>query len=367
MNNIELLKVFVSSYLSGRSALLSNAELRVEPIGDTLQLLAKTEGLVATAKLSGDQRYSSVRYKSSFWPQLHKAMAMQKCLPVRQSKISGFYEYEPIDIPRNYSIHFTNALDLLQAWWKYEKENRQRSLMSLLILYRGVLYPIQNLVCERGIITIQISGHRMRLNPLNMLSWLKSIEQPTLSLSSKPKEQFNRTQSKKRPSRSKRSQPIHRRTDVSHYPGNKRIGSYLVDAGLLSLAQVEVILSDQDSTEMRFGEILVSRGWLKFQTIEFLFQNVILPQRNLAKKTVDVTCSSQISSQRYQQERLNKVVGIVEQLSPSQRKVLPLTPAKGLMPTSGKLPVLHLPSIHEHETLSTYDSLNSEYLPDWIE
>jgi len=226
MNNIELLNVFVSSFLSGHSALESNAELRCEPIGDTLQLLAKTEGLVATAKLSGDQRYSSIRYKSSFWPQLHEAMAMQKCLPNRQSDISGFYEYKPIDIPENHSVHFTNSLDLLQTWWMYEKENRQRSLMSLLILYRGVLYPIQNLVCERGIITIQISGHRMRLNPLNMLSWLKSIEQPTPSLPSKPKKQLDKTQSKKRQTRSKQKQSIHRRTDVSLYPGNKRIGIF---------------------------------------------------------------------------------------------------------------------------------------------
>ncbi|WP_299409181.1 hypothetical protein [Acaryochloris sp. IP29b_bin.148] len=367
MNNIELFKVFVSSYLSGRPALESNAELRVEPIGDTLQLLAKTEGLVATAKFSGDHRHSSIRYKSSFWPQLHKAMAMQKCLPVCQSKIIGFYEYKPIDIPGNYSIHFTNSLDLLQAWWMCTKKNRQRSLMSFLVLCRGVLYPIQNLVCERGNITIQIAGHRMRLNPLNRLSWLKSTEQPALSLPSEPKKQFNRTQSKKGSNSSRQSQAMYRRTDVSHYPGSKRIGSYLVDAGLLSLAQVEVVLSDQNSTEMRFGEILVSRGWLKLETVEFLCQNVILPQRALAQKTADVTYSSQLSSQRHRQKRLNKVAAFVKEPSPPQRKPVSLASAQKSMPTPGKLPFLQLPSIHEHETLSTYDNLDSDYLPDWIE
>lgn len=367
MNNAELLKVFVSSYLSGYSAFESNAELRFEPIGDTLQLLAKSEGLIATAKLSGKRRFSSIRYKSSFWSQLHESMAKQKCLPIRQSNISGFYEYEPIDIPKNYSVHFTNSLDLLQAWWRYEKENKQRSLMSLLILYRGVLYPIQNLVCERGIITIQISGHWMRLNPLNMLSWLKSTEKPSLTTPSKPKKHFNKTQSKKRQNRLRQKQTVHRRTDASRYPGIKRIGSYLVDAGLLSLAQVEVVLSDQDSTEMRFGEILVSRGWLKFETVEFVFQNVILPQRTLAKKTVDAAYPSKLSSQRYGQERLNKAADEVAEPLPPKKKALPLVSAKNTMPSSGKLPFLQLPSIHDHETLSTYDNLNSEYLPDWIE
>ena len=367
MNNIELLKVFVSSYLSGQSGFESNAELRFEPIGDTLQLLAKTEGLVATAKLSGDQRHSSIRYKSNFWSLLHEAMVLQKCLPVRQSNISGFYEYEPIDIPKNYSVHFTNSLDLLQTWWKSEKEHGQCSSMSFLVLYRGILHPIQSLVCERGIITIQISGQRMRLNPLNRVSWLKSMEHTTLSQPSKPKKKSNEPLSKPCPNRSKQNKSRHRRTDVSHYPGKKRIGSYLVDAGLLSLAQVEVVLSDQDSTEMRFGEILVSRGWLSFQTVEFLFQNLILPQRTLAKQTVNATYASQLSSQRYRQQQLNKVAGSVEEPLPSQRKKLPLTSAMNCMPASGKLPFLQLPSIHDHETLSTYDNLNSEFLPDWIE
>lgn len=61
----------------------------------------------------------------------------------------------------------------------------------------------------------------------------------------------------------------------------KPLGAYLIEAGLLSQAQVDVILADQTITEMQFGEIVVTRGWVKEQTIEYLMQKVILPEREV--------------------------------------------------------------------------------------
>jgi hypothetical protein len=59
----------------------------------------------------------------------------------------------------------------------------------------------------------------------------------------------------------------------------KRLGDYLVEAGLLTGAQVEVALADQMTTGLRFGEVLIRRGWVKEETIEYLMQKVILPER----------------------------------------------------------------------------------------
>jgi hypothetical protein len=64
---------------------------------------------------------------------------------------------------------------------------------------------------------------------------------------------------------------------------NKPLGAYLVEAGLLSEAQVGVALADQDVTSMMFGEILVTRGWVKAQTIEYLMQKIVIPERDAAK------------------------------------------------------------------------------------
>lgn len=410
MDDLELLQAFVSSYLSGHSTLLSNSDLKVEPISDTLQLLAKTEGLVATAKLSGDRRFTSIRYKSSFWAQLHDTMIEQKCLPIRKSKISGFYEYEPIEIPENYRVHFTDSLDLLQTWWSYKKSDRTQSLMQLLILHRDTWYPIRDLVCEQGTLTIQTSGHELQMYPLDILVWLQKIEQPGLPLTqpaaqalpvAEPlQDQFQPppapAQKSKSPDpilplethppRSEQYLAMHRQAVASHYPDSKRIGSYLMDAGLLSSAQVDVVLSDQELTGMRFGEILVSRGWLKSQTIEFLFQHVILPQRTLAKKAVDMARRKVVSRLRESTARHSQSQPSVQQrpqnqpIPVSKASETPPPPSHQAKPKPHASPPVSPPqpqpevptaprilSIHDRETLATHNKLNLEDLPDWLE
>ncbi len=64
-------------------------------------------------------------------------------------------------------------------------------------------------------------------------------------------------------------------------PRSKRIGSYLIDAGLLTENQVDVILVDQAHTGLQFGEIAIARGWVSEDTIEFIYTKVIGPERVL--------------------------------------------------------------------------------------
>jgi hypothetical protein len=61
---------------------------------------------------------------------------------------------------------------------------------------------------------------------------------------------------------------------------SKRLGDYLVDAGLLTQSQIEVALEDQLNTGLRLGDVLVRRGWVKEETIEYLMQKIILPERS---------------------------------------------------------------------------------------
>jgi hypothetical protein len=59
----------------------------------------------------------------------------------------------------------------------------------------------------------------------------------------------------------------------------KPLGVYLVEAGLLSDAQVGVALADQSVTSLRFGEIVATRGWVKEKTVEYIMQKVVIPER----------------------------------------------------------------------------------------
>ena len=59
----------------------------------------------------------------------------------------------------------------------------------------------------------------------------------------------------------------------------KPIGTYLVEAGLLTAEQVEVALREQKLSRIRFGEVLSKLGWIKQQTIEYMMEKVILPEQ----------------------------------------------------------------------------------------
>jgi len=347
-----------------------------------------------------------MRFKSSFWPQLHEAMVAKKCLPIRPSAISGFYEYEPAEIPEGYHVRFTDSLDLLQTWWSFKKNDKPLPLMSLLFLYRGVWYPIHDLICEHGTLTLKTPGHERQIYPLDMLVWLQqtdSLSPDSASPAGVQAEVQVPTSQATYSAQSAQYASLHRRAVSSHYPDSKRIGGYLMDAGLLSPAQVEVVLADQEITGMRFGEILVSRGWLKAQTIEFLFENVILPHRNLAKQTVaeqvdqetaELIAESQpppsslsapqpdpevleeqemppplIAPELQQQEPSTNATSVEPSVEPalatSEPKFAPQTEDPNPLPLSPDSP--RLLSIHDRETLATYDKLHLEDLPDWLE
>lgn len=62
-------------------------------------------------------------------------------------------------------------------------------------------------------------------------------------------------------------------------PQIKPIGMYLVEAGLVTSAQVETALNEQKHSGRRLGEILVSHGWVEQPTIEYLMEKVVLPER----------------------------------------------------------------------------------------
>ena len=66
----------------------------------------------------------------------------------------------------------------------------------------------------------------------------------------------------------------------------KRLGDYLIEAGLLTRAHIETALCEQEVTGMRLGEILVQKGYIKEQTIEYLMKNVILPDRAVTRESL---------------------------------------------------------------------------------
>ena len=70
-----------------------------------------------------------------------------------------------------------------------------------------------------------------------------------------------------------------REQDTQPLSKRKRLGNYLVDAGLLTQKQVYEALREQQSTGKQLGEVISSHGWTNQQTIEYMMEKVILPEQ----------------------------------------------------------------------------------------
>ena len=76
----------------------------------------------------------------------------------------------------------------------------------------------------------------------------------------------------------------------------KRLGSYLIEAGLITPAQVDVALNDQKMMDdLRLGEALVTRGWIKQQTLDYLIKKIVEPEQQALRQ---VKSSSPVAIER---------------------------------------------------------------------
>ena len=71
MDDLTLIEAFIASFIQGEVVLLSNPNLRCEPIFGTVQLLAKKEGIIAIAKPNQEPRSALVKQDSLYWEEIH--------------------------------------------------------------------------------------------------------------------------------------------------------------------------------------------------------------------------------------------------------------------------------------------------------
>ncbi|NJK29407.1 MAG: hypothetical protein HC940_04245 [Acaryochloris sp. SU_5_25] len=138
------------------------------------------------------------------------------------------------------------------------------------------------------------------------------------------------------------------RSHQKTFADSKKLGNYLMEAGLLTTAQLEVALADQQITGMRLGEVLVRRGWIKEETIEYLMEKVILPERS----------SSPDQSSSYLELSRKLLKTLMNQAKDPTRKVGDHSPLPPLPIGDNRAP-------SERATLVLPDADASDYLDDF--
>lgn len=69
---------------------------------------------------------------------------------------------------------------------------------------------------------------------------------------------------------------------------SKPFGCYLLDANLVTYAQLEEALEEQQAVNKPIGQLLADKGWIHPHTVEYMMQNVVLPQRKKQASIINV-------------------------------------------------------------------------------
>ncbi len=100
---------------------------------------------------------------------------------------------------------------------------------------------------------------------------------------------------------------------------NKPLGEILVEAGLVSLAQIEIALHEQTQSNLKIGEILALHGWIKQETADFFVEQWAKLVENQQKQPLvyyfkeaalldDQQIATLLKEQKEQQKKLQKKI-----------------------------------------------------------
>ncbi|HEY9800968.1 MAG TPA: hypothetical protein V6D25_11465 [Leptolyngbyaceae cyanobacterium] len=173
LSNLELLQEFVAQSIQKQEILLANTNLQAHTDYKINQIIAKTEGVIATAQLTHTPLEFSVKATSSYWELINEALANYNYILTGEIDSRNCYKYQYCEIPKGYQMHCMKSVHLWRAWWKYRKNTLQVGIpLDLLIRNRNSWYPIRDLIISDGLLYIKTLGSEIAVHSNDLIIWL---------------------------------------------------------------------------------------------------------------------------------------------------------------------------------------------------
>jgi len=177
LSNLDLMRAFVYNSIQQQEVLLSNPSLTAQTVYKSNQVMAKTEGVIASTELTNTPSIFSINATSSHWEVMNEALADYSYILTGEIDQRGFYEYRYCQIPSGYKMHGTKSVQLWRAWWKYRKYAFQLGFsLELLIRTRNVWYPIRDLTISDGLLYIKTLGNEIAVHADDLVIWLSKTQ-----------------------------------------------------------------------------------------------------------------------------------------------------------------------------------------------
>ncbi len=165
----------ISKFVKQEISLASNQGLRIESAFDSVQLMAKRGGVVASIKLVENVPVAMVRSGTNYASLIHCILLENNFLPISDLN-NALQQYRKTDIPAGYKLNCTEARALWKEWWTHMRyANRNTIQMELLIAVRSTWYPIREIVCSQGNLFIKTLGNELIFDGGAQICWLNRL------------------------------------------------------------------------------------------------------------------------------------------------------------------------------------------------
>jgi hypothetical protein len=172
MNTLDDITLIVQ-FVKQEGKFISNQNLRIEPAFDSIQLLTKRGGAIATIKTSKDAPVVSLRRNSEYWDLVNQSLTEHGFMPKNPLEKSEFIQYEKHEIPDGYSLHCTEAKILWKEWMnrvRYDSRNTVQT--DLLIICNDGWHSMHEIVCSYGSLYITIPTSEIVYQSADLVVWL---------------------------------------------------------------------------------------------------------------------------------------------------------------------------------------------------
>jgi hypothetical protein len=175
--------ILIQQFVLGRLTLSFNQNLRVESAFDTVQLLTKKGGLLATVKLNSNLKTFLVRQNSNYWELINQILLKNSFKPTRETE-HGLMKYEYCQIPPGYEINYSEARLLWKTWRTPAVQKRLNAgePQNLLIHTADGWEIVKGMAFSREILFIKTYLDEMMVNGGDRLVWLSPLQEEESNL-----------------------------------------------------------------------------------------------------------------------------------------------------------------------------------------
>ncbi|QZZ21519.1 hypothetical protein J5X98_03365 [Leptothermofonsia sichuanensis E412] len=163
----------ILQFIQREGTFAANQSLRIEPAFDSIQLLARRGGLVATVKMTRGVPTVLLRRGSEYWSLVHRILVENNYIPINLSEKSQITLYEQRPIPEGYKLNCAEARFLWKEWWTGARQGNHNAIQTDLVIFcRDTWYPVREIVSSHGTLFVTTLVSEFVYQGSELIVWL---------------------------------------------------------------------------------------------------------------------------------------------------------------------------------------------------